>query len=36
MYITDLEAIQQYKKMLFIEEALIGAEADVNMKKLVQ
>ena len=31
---TDLEAIQQYEKMLSIEEALMGAEADVNIEEI--
>ena len=30
----DLEAIQQYEKMLSIEEALMGAEADVNVEEI--
>ena len=30
----DLEAIQQYEKMLSIEEALFGAEADVNVEEI--
>ena len=30
--VTDLEAIQQYEKMLSIEEALMGAEADANVE----
>ena len=34
IYITDLEAIQQYEKMLFVEEALMGAEADVNVEEI--
>ena len=33
MYITDLEAIQQYK-MLSIEEALMEAETDVNVEEI--
>ena len=34
MYVsmTDLEAIQQYEKMLSIQEALMGAEGDVNVE----
>ena len=32
--ITDLEAIQQYGKTLSIEEALMGAEADVNVEEI--
>ena len=30
---TDLEAIQQYEKMLSIQEALMGAEGDVNVEE---
>ena len=30
----DLEAIQQYEKMLSIEEALMGVEADVNVEEI--
>ena len=35
MYVsmTDLEAIQQYEKMLSIQEALMGAEGDVNVEE---
>ena len=35
MYVsmTDLEAIQPYKKMLSIQEALMGAEGDVNVEE---
>ena len=31
---TDLEAVQQYEKMLSIEEALMGAEPDVNIEEI--
>ena len=34
MSITDLEAIKQYEKMLSIEEALMGAEPDVNVEEI--
>ena len=34
MFITDLEAIQQYEKILSVEEALIGAEHDVNIEEI--
>ena len=32
--VTDLEAIQQYEKMLSIEEALMTAEPDVNVEEI--
>ena len=32
--VTDLEAVQQYEKMLSIEEALMGAEPDVNIEEI--
>jgi len=34
IHITDLEAIQQYEKMLFIEETLMDAESDVNVEEI--
>ena len=36
MSIIDLEAIQQYEKMLSVEEALTGAEPDVNIEELTE
>ena len=30
---SDLEAIQQYEKMLSIQETLMGAEGDVNVEE---
>ena len=36
MSITDLEAVQQYEQMLFIEEALIGAETDVTVEEIAE
>ena len=32
--ITDIEAVQQYEKMLSIEEVLMGAEPDVNIEEI--
>ena len=34
--VTDLEAVQQYEKMLSIEEALMGAEPDVNIEEITE
>ena len=36
MSTPDLEAIRQYEKMLSVEEALIGAEHDVNIEEITE
>ena len=36
MSVIDLVALQQYEKMLSIEEALMGAEPDVNVEEITE